>query len=161
MAVANVLCACGCGLERPRYLRGHERTQVGHTVEDRGYETSCWIATKKPQPNGYVVLPWYEDGRKTRIGAHRLAYMRAKGPIPKGLHVDHLCRVPTCVNPAHLEAVTPGENVRRTRQVKLTPDLVRMIRSSGDSGIALARQLDVHRSTISAVRQRKIWADVT
>lgn len=158
----ETLCACGCGLERPRFLRGHERTQIGHIVEARGFKTPCWIAVKKPQPNGYVVLPWY-DGTgpsTTRIGAHRLAYMRAKGAIPRGFHIDHLCRVTNCVNPDHLEAVTPGENVRRTRQVKLTPDLVRMIRASEKSGYELARDLGVSKSLVSAVRLRKVWADI-
>lgn len=32
------------------------------------------------------------------------------GPIPEGLHLDHLCRVRRCVNPAHLEPVTQAEN---------------------------------------------------
>jgi hypothetical protein len=30
------------------------------------------------------------------------------------LHLDHLCRVRHCVNPEHLEPVTPGENTRRS-----------------------------------------------
>lgn len=45
--------------------------------------------------------------------AHRYAYIQAKGPIPPGLQLDHLCRTPSCVNPEHLEAVTPKENTRR------------------------------------------------
>jgi hypothetical protein len=45
---------------------------------------------------------------------HRVAYELAKGPIPAGMQIDHLCRVLTCCNPAHLEAVTPRTNVRRS-----------------------------------------------
>jgi hypothetical protein len=52
------------------------------------------------------------DGQRVR-GAHVFAYVLLVGPIPEGLHLDHLCRVRRCVNPAHLEPVTPGENVRR------------------------------------------------
>lgn len=46
--------------------------------------------------------------------AHRYAYELLVGPIPEGLHIDHLCRVRLCVNPAHLEAVTCHENNRRS-----------------------------------------------
>jgi hypothetical protein len=42
-----------------------------------------------------------------------VAYELFVGPIPEGLELDHLCRNPSCVNPAHLEAVTHRENVRR------------------------------------------------
>lgn len=42
--------------------------------------------------------------------AHRVAHELLIGPIPNGLHVDHLCRVRHCVNPDHLEAVTQREN---------------------------------------------------
>lgn len=45
--------------------------------------------------------------------AHRWGYERFIGPVPPELHMDHLCRNPGCVNPAHLEPVTPGENVLR------------------------------------------------
>ncbi len=39
--------------------------------------------------------------------------MQLVGPIPDGLYVDHLCRTPACINPAHMELVTNGENVLR------------------------------------------------
>lgn len=50
---------------------------------------------------------------KNIVYAHRFAYELDKGTIPDGLHVDHLCRTPACVNSDHLEAVTQAENNRR------------------------------------------------
>lgn len=44
------------------------------------------------------------------IQAHRYAYELLVGPIPEGLDIDHLCMCRRCVNPAHLEPVTRGEN---------------------------------------------------
>ena len=59
--------------------------------------------------NGYGRF--YLDGRG--LLAHRWSYERHVGPIPHGLQIDHLCRNRGCVNPEHLEPVTPSENVRR------------------------------------------------
>ena len=53
------------------------------------------------------------DGTARVVRSHRFAYVRAIGPIPDGLELDHLCSTPSCVNPAHLEPVTHAENMRR------------------------------------------------
>lgn len=45
--------------------------------------------------------------------AHRVVYELLVGPIPDGLTLDHLCRNRRCVRPAHLEPVSPVENVLR------------------------------------------------
>ncbi len=69
----------------------------------------CWHWTAGLQSAGYGRFS--ADGRD--IGAHRFAYELLVGPIPEGLHIDHLCRVRHCVNPEHLEPVTQRENILR------------------------------------------------
>lgn len=51
-------------------------------------------------------------GSKWR-GAHRVAWENQYGQIPKGLVIDHICRVRDCIEVDHMELVTPKENTLR------------------------------------------------
>jgi HNH endonuclease len=73
-------------------------------------DTGCWLWTGA-LADGYGIFGI--KGKWSR-GAHRIAYILIKGPIPARLQLDHLCRVRNCINPAHLEAVTLAENVKRS-----------------------------------------------
>lgn len=81
-----------------------ERIQQNVTVDGNG----CWIWTKSLDKCGYGQL----YTRETRL-AHRIAYTAWRGDIPRGLQLDHLCRVRACVNPKHLEPVTSRVNILR------------------------------------------------
>ena len=66
---------------------------------------ACWTWLGPKDRKGY--------GRCRNQAVHRIAYELLVGPIPAGLHIDHLCRNPACCNPTHLEPVTLVENARR------------------------------------------------
>lgn len=71
----------------------------------------CWIWT------GAISMGYGNFGLGRRgsgtIRSHRFAYELMIGSIPDGMHIDHLCRVRSCVNPSHLEMVTQKENTNR------------------------------------------------
>ena len=73
------------------------------------FTDSCWLWTGSLNHKGYGQ--WKYKGKTHR--AHIIAFQLFGGVIPEGLELDHLCRVHPCVRPAHLEAVTHLENIRR------------------------------------------------
>ncbi len=71
-----------------------------------------WGGTLTPQGYGVIYV-----GTKT-AGAHRVAYQMWKGPIPRGKVIHHRCERKSCVNPAHLEAVSHLENIAASADTK-------------------------------------------
>ena len=71
-------------------------------------ESGCWNWTAATTV-GYGRF----SVKRKLVMAHRFSYEQVHGKIPPHLTVDHLCKNKLCVNPAHLEIVTRGENARR------------------------------------------------
>jgi hypothetical protein len=77
-------------------------------------DDGCWAWTGPTDRGGYGMTTL----GKQKVMAHRVVYELLVGPIPEGLHLDHLCRRRECLNPAHLEPVTQAENNRRAGAAK-------------------------------------------
>lgn len=163
-------CECGCGEPVPaarqnergyqkgdpqRFVQGHHnrrRIEGRYTVDS---ESGCWEWLGRRDREGRALM---RTGGKT-VGAYRVSYENVNGPIPEGLEADHLCGNPGCVNPAHIEAVTHGENLRRGRSAKLDWTKVREIRASDETNTGLAERYGVSPNLILEVRANRAWRE--
>jgi hypothetical protein len=126
-------------------------------IEDE--DTGCWIWQGALNfSGGYGHVARRRADRTTkRFYTHRLAYEEFIGAIPDGFTIDHLCRVPCCCNPGHLEAISRADNIRRGKGAKLSHELAAFIRASTLSNRELAEQIGVDDSQISRVRTGQMW----
>lgn len=91
-----------------RYRR-KKGVQPRTTFDDRLAEidqdpVACWLWPGAIDEWGY--------GRQANRLAHREAYRKLRGEIPPNRQLHHICGNPSCVNPAHLQVVTPAEHRR-------------------------------------------------
>lgn len=127
-------------------------------IEQRFWEKvertdSCWLWHGAYEEGRYGRF-W--DGARFAL-AHRWAYEFLRGPIPAGYVIDHLCRVTRCVNPDHLEPVTPRENIMRspTAPTAVRARQDRCIHGHPFNRVVLRRDGIVERVCTECRRQRK------
>lgn len=121
------LCFCGCGGVTPiatrtrsgrNMVKGKHLQYLRRHVETPGYEidpeTDCWVWQGAVGTKGGAKGRPYKINRNGRHDApYRHFYELHVGPIPAGHHLHHTCETPMCVNPEHLEPLTPAEHNRR------------------------------------------------
>lgn len=72
-------------------------------------ENGCWEWSVLDRRTGYGALSLKHKKHR----AHVFCYKLFVGPIGFGMVLDHLCRNKLCINPDHLEPVTPKVNTLR------------------------------------------------
>lgn len=91
----------------PRPVSAYDRVMTRVSKESNG----CWLWTG-PLLRGYGRIFVRRDIGRRQV--HRIVWEHLRGEIAPGLQLDHLCRHRHCVNPEHLEPVTPRENTLRS-----------------------------------------------
>lgn len=87
----------------------HALRQMHRIWSQVAQDGECWIWQGTRDALGYARLKM----RRHSDLLHRAIYVMTRGPIPEHLVLDHRCRRPPCLNPAHLEPVPQRVNVFR------------------------------------------------
>jgi hypothetical protein len=118
------------------------------------------------------------EGEKKLV--RRVLWELANGPIPAGKIMTTTCQDVRCINPEHAMLTTMSKlttelgpavmgglkrsaNVSRAKRLqpvaKLTPQIVRDIRASTETGAQWSRRLSIPESLVSKVRLHRVWED--
>jgi hypothetical protein len=96
---------CNLVVMAPPTIPIEERFAASYRVNRR---SGCWLWTRSIRQNGYSQFRY---SRAKNGYGHVFAYEHFVGPVPDGAVLHHTCRNRHCVNPEHIVAVSPRENV--------------------------------------------------
>lgn len=99
-------------------------TELDRFLSKVNKTNTCWYWTAYVRPDGYGA---FRPTKGNMVNAHRYSYKTFVGELVSGMHIDHLCRNKTCVNPKHLQQVAPAENTRRGISGRLTKDRHKLV----------------------------------
>ncbi len=138
----------------------------------REASTGCLIWMGAKLPRGYGKMAY--QGRP--LLAHRVVWEDANGPIPAGMCVCHRCDTPSCVELGHLflgtKRVNTQDMIRKRRSkcvglrgeqnpaAKMTPSLVRRLRSDPRPATAIQCEYPVSIDVLWKIRRREAWTHV-
>lgn len=174
---ARWLCVCDCGRQFP--IRGNHLTSGaskgchfcarkthGHASNGtmtQTYRIWSYVMTRCHNPNNHA-FPRY-GGRGILVCAEWRSFdgfLRDMGERPAGAQIDRIDNN-LGYQPGNCRWVTPLEQQRNKRTVKLNTEAVKVMRHCAARGVShglLARLHGINHSTASNVLSRKSWQDV-
>lgn len=163
--MAAGFCECGCGDPAPIATRTSLRQGVRRGEQLRF--VSGHNSRRSPDLSRFVVTmtgchEW--TGPRTRKGygriqtnrihrpVHVVVWEQANGPLPAGMHVDHQCHNHPCMFIDHLRLLTPLQNNRAKRVMKMTEEQAELVRASVGSSREVAMRFGISPQYVRDIR---------
>lgn len=109
--IRQIVLEAGVSRERLRVAMraDYAETTLRRLLKYKETDGGCWEYQGPALPSGYGRISYKGEAAY----AHRVAYELLVGPIPADKpHIMHSCDNPPCINPAHLLAGTPLDNMQ-------------------------------------------------
>lgn len=144
--------------------------------------TGCWLWTGATSLEGQARI-WQYDCNAEKMaalpGKKAMWYAVNQKPLPEGWRVYGTCNCQTCMNPEHIKAGTTEEwgqhmsasgihkgNMARIVAARRTgvsrsvmnPEMLHEVRTSKETGRALARRMGISEQTVSKARMGRLIA---
>lgn len=140
-----------------------------YRVSDKGNVEGCrngmWHMLKpyvKEKRRGYLIVHLHKDGKSKYYRLHRLVWEAFNGPIPEGMHVNHMNEKVEDCRLENLNLLTPKENnawgthtqrsveTREKRKRVLQYDLEGNLLREWNSPVDVERNTGYNRSNIAS-----------
>ncbi|WP_159917907.1 hypothetical protein [Pantoea sp. 18069] len=139
-----------------------------------------WKGALRPDGRPNIHAPDYtrgDGGMQTQCGTRAVWHCANQKPVPPGYRVIGTCSEKACCNPRHVACVSEsefGERLRKTGAYKgkttrilanraigrkrsvFTPERIAYIQASTKTGIELAAELGISKSSISKARRGQL-----
>lgn len=155
----------------PDYLARKDGTILSRKIKGPGQRIPGGFKILKGESNnkGYIRLCLMSKGKTINVYAHTIVLESFVGPCPPGMQCRHLDGNGSNNHIKNIRWGTPLENIadrgrhgnhprgERNGSAKLDRAIVAEIRSSPETGIAIAARLSIHRDTVYRIRRRERW----
>jgi hypothetical protein len=170
----------------PGFEADYEVSDTGRVKRtSRGPHTRPGLERKPGYCRGYARFTLSSNGQRRIISAHKLVWEAFRGPVPEGMHINHINGVKDDNRLENLELATPsenmvhachvlgydaarnlpkqtaGENNGRAKLREADVLEIRRLRAAGEASYSeIMSRYSISSGLVSMIVNRKVWGHI-